>query len=151
MMTSSFLLEIGFEKSENDECVLNSVIEGHPVHIAVFVDDFKITCKKDSIIMSIESQLKSKYKDLRSTYGMTHTYLGMDFDYSQDGKVKISMISKLTKECNTSKKSKTPASDDLFTKRDIPLLPQLKQEAIHSGVAKLLYFSTRVRPDTLLL
>jgi hypothetical protein len=35
----------------------------------------------------------------------------------------------------------------VFTKRDIPLLPQLKQEAIHSGVAKLLYLSTRVRPD----
>ena len=74
----------------------------------------------------------------------------MDFDYSQDGKVKISMsdyISKLVKEFNISKKSKTPASDDLFTKRDIPLLPQLKQETIHSGVAKLLYLSTRVRPD----
>jgi hypothetical protein len=74
----------------------------------------------------------------------------MDFDYSEDGKVTITMtdyISKLIKEFKISKKSKTPAPDDLFIKRDIPLLPQIKQEAIHSGVAKLLYLSTRVRPD----
>jgi hypothetical protein len=79
---SSCLLEIGFKKSESDECTVSPQhYRRSPysdVHIAVFVDDFKITCREDTIIKSIEDRLKAKYKDLRSTYGKTHTYLGME-------------------------------------------------------------------------
>jgi hypothetical protein len=64
---SSFLLEIGFKKSENDECIFHSIIEDHPVHISVFVDDFKITCREESIIKSIKSvENKVGWQDAQS-------------------------------------------------------------------------------------
>ena len=65
----------------------------------------------------------------------------MEFDYSEDRMAIVTITDytlKLNKEFSISKKIKTPASKrELFTKRDLPLLPQLKQEAINSGVAKL--------------
>jgi len=47
--------------------------------------------------------------------------------------------------------SETPASPDLFTTPDLPLLPINEQKKMHTTVAKLLYSGTRTRPDILLV
>jgi hypothetical protein len=51
---------------------------------------------------------------------------------------------------NISSSAVSPATDDLFRTRDLPLLPKIKQDQLRSTVAKLLYISTHVRPDILL-
>jgi len=74
----------------------------------------------------------------------------MKFDYSVKGTVKISMenyINKLMLCYNIDKTSSSPCSNSLFEDNDTTILSQEKQEFLHSGVAKLLYLSTRVRPD----
>jgi hypothetical protein len=74
----------------------------------------------------------------------------MTFDFSIDGKVTISMpeyIEKLLQEYKVTQTASSPAEDDLFTERDLPLLPEDRQEFMHSLVAKLLYASKRTRPD----
>ncbi len=60
-----------------------------------------ITCEEEEKIRQLETKLRLRYKDLRANYGNIQKYLGMIFDFSVDGKVKISMpeyIEKLFQE-----------------------------------------------------
>ena len=81
-------------------------------------------------------------------------YLGMTFDYSIAGKVKITM-SGYVKEILTTYESitgvaTTPAGNNLFMVNDkSTLLLNVEKEYYHSLTAKLLYLGKRVRPDIL--
>ena len=74
----------------------------------------------------------------------------MEFDYSNEGKVIITMekyINKLMQFYGINQSSSSPTTNSLFEDVNSTLLQEDKQEFLHSGVAKLLYLSTRVRPD----
>ena len=80
-------------------------------------------------------------------------YLGMDFDYSEPGVVKISMegmVDQVIDDMEVSEAARTPAAADLFQiDEKSPLLEKDKKEKFHSVVAKLLYMAKRARPDIL--
>jgi hypothetical protein len=81
----------------------------------------------------------------------------MTFDYRKNGQVKITMkkfIGDLLDDncADIVGVAETPATNDLFTVRDISLSPLLlrgESERFHSITASLLYLSKRVRPDIL--
>jgi hypothetical protein len=68
--------------------------------------------------------LKGKNGDRLSVHeGDVHDYLGVDLDYSENGKVKLSMIKHLEKVFEDfpeeiGRAASTPASDHLFQVRD---------------------------------
>jgi hypothetical protein len=66
-------------RSENDECIFHNIIEGHPVHIAVFVDDFKITCKK----VKFHAQVIMNLSICTSEVFVFHLELGFDGLYDR--------------------------------------------------------------------
>ena len=88
-----------------------------------------------------------------------HDYLGMDLDYSLDGKVRVSMIryvDKVLKDLpeQIRKTSSTPAADHLFNLRDPEetekLGKWLSEEQVqhfHHAVVQLLFLSVRARRD----
>ena len=81
-------------------------------------------------------------------------YLGMTFDFSDDGKCKVTMdgyIQELLKEyCNITGVVATPATNELFNvKENSPQLNCSEKEFYHALTAKLLYLGKRVRPDIL--
>lgn len=74
----------------------------------------------------------------------------MKLNFLVDGEVTISMksyIEKMLSEFNTTKRCNYPASRDLFVCNPSELLSQVQQTEMHSAIAKLLYLSTRCRPD----
>ena len=79
--------------------------------------------------------------------------MGMTFDYSVRGKVRISMegyVHEVMELCEVTGKASTPATVNLFTINELAvklLIPQAK--LFHSRVAKLLYLGKRVRPEIL--
>ena len=82
--------------------------------------------------------------------------IGMTFDYSKHGCVRITManyINEVLEGCtDMSGKSQTPAHSNLFDIRPIeasPLLTDEDKERFHSVTAQLLYLAKRVRPDLL--
>ena len=86
--------------------------------------------------------------------GLIHDFLGMRFDYSKPGKVKISMFDYVKDIVETfpddkqSRVAETPATTVLFEVRETTgKLPQDKANIFHKYVAKLLYASIRTRPD----
>jgi hypothetical protein len=106
------------------------------------------------MIDDLTATLQSKFKSITLHEGKIHSYLGMSFDFSNDGEVKITMqkfIDELMNVYNVSSVSDTPCGNNLFELfPDSPLLDRKQMENFHSCVAKCLYLSKRVRPDILL-
>ena len=146
----NFLISIGFLKSDYDECVFTKVHGEDIIHIGMFVDDFIITSKNFNYIKEFEDVLRNKFKEITINHNKVQDYLGMQLDFTKSGEVNITMpnyIDNLITEYNINKFKKYPSDLNLFNITDEIVLSQEKQEHLHSGVAKLLYLSTRTRPD----
>jgi hypothetical protein len=147
---SNFLTTLGFKMSAHDECLFTKMVNGRMIHVVIFVDDFLMTASQGADLDSLEDSLRTKYKEITVTEGLVHDYLGMKFDFSTDGKVIISMpnyVQKVIEVSGLTSHSTTPANKNLFVNLSHSLLPQDEQDDMHSLIAKLLYLSTRCRPD----
>jgi hypothetical protein len=151
---SSKLKALGFVPNPKDECVFNVDFKGTQLTVCLYVDDLLCTCASDEGLEWLKNELVSEYKEVNSNSGPVHSYLGMTFDWSEPGKVKVTMsgyIRDMLSLYEVVGTRATPAKADLF---DIdvnsPLLSFELKESFHSRVAKLLYLAKRVRPDILL-
>ena len=157
---SSFLVnQHGFEQNPYDFCVVNKMINGKQFTIIWYVDDLKFSHVDSSVVTKMIEAVKSEFgKEYEVTVhrGKVHDYLGMQLDFSNKGKVVMTMrdyIDELIKEVPEdllSGKASTPASNFLFNVN--PKCSKLGNETsvmYHHLTAKLLYLSKRVRPDIL--
>jgi hypothetical protein len=98
--------------------------------------------------------LRDKFKTITVHEGLKHNYLGMVFDYSEKGKVKITMnnyIEEVLELCQVSGTALTPAMENLFEEDpNSTRLIERRAKSFHTYVAKLLFLAKRVRPDILL-
>lgn len=147
------LVAKGFTINPYDPCVVMKNIRGKQMTICWHVDDLKLSHKKKVEVKRIENWLRSLYGNISVSEGDKHTYLGMDLDYSEKGKCKISMAG-YTKEIIDSfpeaiqGTSATPAADHLFQTRDTGRkLPEEQAAAFHRTTAQLLFLSGRARRD----
>ena len=112
-----------------------------------------ITSVSSKLIEKVTQGLKSAYGTISVHDGLIHSYLGMTFDFSQLGKVKLSMgkyVTDLIKDCEVTGSAETPAGVDLFTvDNSSPKLEEAKRVQFHSRIAKILYLAKRTRPDLL--
>lgn len=152
---SANLVNLGFVRNSADICVFNRrESDWSQTTIALHVDDMKITSATEESLDLLINQLESVYPGLSVKRGRVFDYLGMTFDYSIAGKVKITM-SGYVKEILTTYESitgvaTTPAGNNLFMVNDkSTLLLNVEKEYYHSLTAKLLYLGKRVRPDIL--
>jgi len=147
------LKELGFEPNPNDPCVLNAIMDGEQVTIAVHVDDLLITSQSMKALKQVEDFLNTKYSgEINAQHGKVHEYLGMILDFTHKGCVRITMPKIIDDILDgVTGNADTPASDNLF---DIDLSSELLDEnrsiIFHSKVASLLYLGKRIRPDLLL-
>ena len=89
---SEFLLSINYKQSKHDECLF--FLE-KDVIVGVYVDDLLIIAKSRAQIKTIETQLKSRFRDITVTYGTNHEYLGAHLDFSITGEVTMTMENKI--------------------------------------------------------
>ena len=128
-------------------------MNGKQCTIAVYVDDLFITSQELSLINELEDKLRAEFKHIEIHEGPVYSYLGMSWDYSVPGEVKLSMegfIADLIKWSEIEGTAASPAANHLFDVRDAEKLSKDKAELFHSTTAKLLYLSKRVRPDIIL-
>jgi hypothetical protein len=150
----SVLESDGYVKNPLDLCVLNKVVDGIQCTIIIYVDDLMITSVSDKMINDVTETLRTKFQSITVHDGFVHSYLGMKFDFSIEGEVKITMkkfIDELMDNYNIVTIADTPCGNSLFDLcTDSPLLDRKQSDAFHSCVAKCLYLSKRARPDILL-
>ena len=95
------LQEYGFVLNPYDAYVANKDINGQQMTVTWHVEDLKVS-HKDPFEITKFAHFLSKIHGQKLVVhrGKYHGYLGMDLDYSQKGKVKISMIKYLNKVLN---------------------------------------------------
>jgi hypothetical protein len=143
----------GFTLNPYDSCVANKIINGSQCTVTWHVDDLKISHKDPAVTTDIINYLESIFGEMTVVRGNKHTYVGMDISFPGDGTVKINMKSYLSEAIKAFPdeligKASTPATEHIFEVNEkSPKLPENKRELLHSIVAKLLFVSTRGRPD----
>eukprot|EP00980_Cylindrotheca_fusiformis_P025029 scaffold12944_cov64-Cylindrotheca_fusiformis.AAC.1 len=133
------------------------MVNGKQQTIRVHVDDVMsshTSSKVNDKFLKWMNKSYGKHGKVKATRGKIHDYLGMTYDFTEPGKVKIRMddyIEKMLKEFPVQLKStdihSTPAGNNLFEKGSGKLLEKQRQEAFHKSTAQGLFVSKRARPD----
>jgi hypothetical protein len=93
----SKLLSDGFIENPYDQCVFNKLGEdGNQMTIQIVVlhvDDLMVSSVSQSNLDRFGSFLKSVYPETRTTRGVRLDYIGMTFDFSTLGEVRVTMDS----------------------------------------------------------
>ena len=147
---------IGYKRNDEDSCVFNKYTkEGNQVTIVIHVDDIMITTRGEEMLSEEIKLIEEQFGELTITRGKSLNYLGMNFDYSQTGQVKITQDGFIRDFINDMDGvidgiKEYPATKDLFKVGESKALDTEGKEFFHSTVARLLYLAKRVRPDLLL-
>ena len=145
------LLKLGFTTNKYDSCIFNKVEGGEQITIALYVDDMKVTSKSSVLIEKLIQDLNKIYGEVQVHRGKVHSFLGMTFNYSERGKLKITMdgyIDSVLSDAEVNTSSPYPAGPNLFEikEEDAPLNKK-DSKFFHSMTMKLMYAAKRVRPD----
>ena len=147
------LKDLGYRRNDYELCVYNKISDGVQCTAAVHVDDLIITSVNQGMIDGLCSGLELRYGEITRQDGPVLNYLGMVFDLSVVGEVRMSMkgyIDDTILYADTPGKAKSPATDGLFEIRDdVTLVPESVRVWFHSVVAKLCYLAKRAKPECL--
>jgi len=153
MKITKQLISMGYKQNAYEECVFNRTENGVQCTIVLFVDDLKITCVDKSMIDNDVKILKECFQEITVHEGDNHSYLGMNFDYSERFRVKVTMkgyIDDMMSQYNVEGYATSPAAETLFQiDEESPALDAEQLAVFHSRVAKVLYLAKRVRIDCL--
>jgi hypothetical protein len=156
-LLSAQLTVWGFTPNPYDSCVMNKDINGKQCTVLWHVDDLKISHVDPKVVTSIIDMLEAEFgreAPLTKTRGKIHEYLGMTINFSEDGKVKFSMIDYVKNILDSlpedmGGEAATPASKFLFeVNDDAEKLDSETGDFFHHNTAKLLFLCKRARPDT---
>ena len=149
-----------FKTDESGKTVVDkngkSEIEMVQFTIVFHVDDLHMSCRNSFEITKFWSYINKLYNNnVKITRGHKHKFLGMDFDYSEKGVFKCTMIpyiKQIIEDFPEEIESSAPAphTDYLFKIRDEgkrKLLEEERAKAFHHTVAQLLFLSQRARRD----
>jgi hypothetical protein len=153
---TSNLLKWGFKLNPYDECVANKDIDGKQCTILWHVDDLKISHVDAKVVDGILDLLGERYgkeEPLTTTRGKVHDYLGMQIDFSVEGKVIIRMdeyIQEILDEARSDMDglATSPAANHLFMINANPVvLCEEDKQYFHTMTAKILWVAKRAKPD----
>ena len=89
----SDLEDNGFIVNPYDPCVANKDVNGKQMTVIWHVDDLKVSHVDENENSKFAEWMKTIYGEKLTVHrGKIHDYLGMDMDWSKNGKVTISMI-----------------------------------------------------------
>jgi Reverse transcriptase (RNA-dependent DNA polymerase) len=152
--------QLDFIRNPYNWCVVNKIIDDKQCTVVWYVDDLKISHKDPEVVSQTIELIREEFgskMDVPVCWGKLHEYLGIQIDFSEDKKVKMTMydyLDELIREgpANLMKgTSVMPAANHFFAvSPDCPKLDKVDTALYHCLTAKLLYLSKRTRPDLLL-
>lgn len=147
------LVADGFEANSYDACVFNKIgQDGVQITIVVHVDDLMVTSVSQPSLDAFEVYLLSVYPETRTNTGKVIDYIGMTFDFTNQGEVRVTMdncVDDILSGCGVDVARATPATSELFNVREAPKVSAEEAKYFHTHVAKVLYLAKRVRPECL--
>jgi hypothetical protein len=149
----STLEEDGFTANPYDLCVFNKTTEdGDQITVVVHVDDLLVTSPTEQTQARFHSMLKKTYPEIVMKAGDVVDYVGMTFDFREQGQVRVTMhgcTQDIIDGCGVTSPRATPAASTLFEVREAHKATAEEVKYFHSHVMKLLYLAKRARPEIL--
>ena len=127
---------------------------GKQIFVIWHVDDLMMSCEDNFELTKLSCYLANIYgTKLAMHLGNKHDYLGMDFEFMNNGSLEVSMFKYLDSIIDEfpeliTGKAVTPAADHLFSVRDADeakCLPEQKAISFHHTTAQLLFLRLRAR------
>jgi hypothetical protein len=150
---SRVMLNSGFKPSFIDECVFTKDFDGVLCTVVVHVDDFKIMSTSEQALDFVENLMRDNFKKITVKNGLKHEFLGMLFDYSEEGFINITQskfIQDVITAAGVTSSSNNPALPNLFKiNPNSTLLPEKERKSLHTTICKAQYLAKRTRPDIL--
>ena len=147
----------GYVFNPYDPCVANKLIDKLRHTVRFHVDDLMCSHMDPRVNDDFEEWLNHMYGShgkVTTTRGGIHEYLGMTFDFTEKGKVKIDMIDymeamvdEFPMNFKPNETAPSPAAGDLFAEGEGDDLETQRSETFHKFVAKGLFACKRARPD----
>ena len=149
----STLEAFGYVVNPHESCVFNKLHEdGTTSTIALHVDDMFMTAFSDDAMEELEAYLLTVYPEVKTHEGEVLNYVGMTYDFSVKGDVRITMLNctqDILAGAGVLEPRRTPATTNLFDVRDGPKASEDERKWFHTHVAKMLYLAKRVRAECL--
>jgi hypothetical protein len=152
----SILINLKYVVCPMDDCTFNRFDDDGKIiaTIVLHVDDGFITADNEGTLDEFFSALEVTLGKLSIQRGKIIIHLGMQLDFRESGKCYVTiekLIRSILNDWNVDKYRNTPARPELFDdEADSPLLDTAMSKKLHRGIAQLLYFVSKVRPDALL-
>ena len=147
----------GFEFNPYDPCVANRTVNGKQHTVLFHVDDLKsshVDSKVNDKFLKWLNEMYGGHGEVKATRGKIHDYLGMTFDFSEKGIVKVDMIDYMaamvddfSTKFEPDDVAPNPAAEDLLTVGDSEDLEKEQADEFHTLIAKGLWACKRARPD----
>jgi hypothetical protein len=138
-----------------DQCVFNKFDEvtGTQMTVVLHVDDLMVTSVSKNQLDDFHAYLNSVYPETSSKHGSIVSYLGMSFDFTTPGEVRVTMdncVQDILQSCGQVSAKPSPAASTLFyVREDAVKATEEQRKQFHTSVAKMLYLAKRVRPECL--
>ena len=85
------LKSLGYKPNIHDMCVFNKMNDnGSQTTIVMRMDDIKLTSNNDEVLQIRIKEIETLFGEVIHR-GKVHSYLGITFDYSNKGNVKVTM------------------------------------------------------------
>jgi len=91
---STQLIADGFVQNPYDHCVFNKInSRGFQITVVLYVDDMIVTCEDDAELDAFSAMLRAHYgqDEITEHRGKILDFLGMTFDFTISGEVKVTM------------------------------------------------------------
>ena len=129
------------------------MIDGALCTVIVHVDDFKILSTSVAALDFVENLMRDKFKKITVKTDIKHDFLGMTFDYSEEGYVSVTQskyINEIIQLADVKRESDNPAIPNLFyVNENSPILKEPERKKLHTLICKAQYLANRTRPDIL--
>ena len=141
----------GYQRSDIDRCLFTKIVGDSITHIAVYVDDLLIVGNDEVERSNLKEKLRLAYSEITVQESDNFSFVGLEIHTAANKSVQIRQIGYIKdvlKHFNIGENEfedhpcsdnimKTPKADD----------PSVDKSLYLSGVMKLMYLSTRSRPD----
>ena len=146
-----FLTTQGYVRSNIDKCLFSKTVGGVISHLAIYVDDVLIISNSDEEVDAITRALEKRFGSITVQEGETMSFVGIEIITDAAGNTRLRQRGYIMDILNhfgvqDEQKAEYPCTGNIMDPAN-PSEEDCNVAAYKSGVMKLMYLSTRTRPD----
>lgn len=150
-LLAHFLTSQGYVRSSVDKCLFSKTVGDEICHLAVYVDDILIISNSDDEVERITQALEVRFKSITIQEGELMSFVGIEIITDPTGDVRLRQRGYITDVLahfgvESDHKAEYPCAGNIMEAAK-PSETDCDVSKFKSGVMKMMYLSTRTRPD----